>query len=67
MTWCWVELVGAGVRKRMGLDLGMELGLGSGQSRDRMRLGSGSARELKLGTRPGSHLLVAHQVDLDVR
>lgn len=30
-------------------------------------MGSGSERELELGTRPSSHLLVAHQVDLDVR
>lgn len=32
-----------------------------------MGVGSGSERELELGNRPGSHLLIAHQVDLDVR
>jgi len=66
-------VVRAGVRKWVGmgdgLKLEMELVLGSQLSRDRNGggRGSGSGRDLELETRPGSHLLIAHQVDLDVR
>lgn len=54
-----LELVVQGIRNGSGVEvIAEQTGMG---------LGSGSGRELELGTRPSAHLLVAHQVDLDVR
>ena len=46
---------------------GIGVGVTAEQRQEWGGRGSGSGRDLELETRPGSHLLIAHQVDLDVR
>lgn len=55
-----------GTRIRKGVRIGMELGLRSQLNRERNGVGV-RIRKRELGTRPDSHLFIAHQVDLDVR